>query len=45
MIVAVGGWLLVTVSVAALLVALPRLFVTMARNWAPLSLSCAFVIV
>ena len=30
-IVAVGGWLLVTVSVAALLVALPRLFVTMAE--------------
>ena len=36
-IVAVGAWFDVTVSVAALLTALPALFVTRARNRAPLS--------
>jgi hypothetical protein len=40
-IVGVGARLLVTVSVAALLVAVPNSLETTARNWAPLSESCA----
>ena len=39
--VAVGGWLVVTVSVAARLVALPAVLLTTQRNCAPLSATVA----
>ena len=37
LIVAVGGWFVVTVSVASALVACPNALETMQRNWSPLS--------